>query len=215
MVNFLLTVTFLSTGMKNFIPVFKRICLFVLLNTLFIDSNILFQTVIPKELKGFREYNWGISIDYVKSTETENYLQSFHGFGIDALSYRGEIAGLTARIDYSFKDGKLFEGTYTINPEAEIKITFNKLEKYLVDEFEKPNFRAGRSINSDSIWIKINNYGKYKGPELFWKFKNGFIGLIAAKFEDDITITVLYSNDNSIEKYGSDRLISTDEYKGK
>jgi len=199
--------------MKNFIPVSKRICLFVLVNILFIESNILSQTVIPGDLKGFRGYNWGNSLDYVKSTETENYLQSFHGFGIDALSYKGKIAGLTARIDYSFKDGKLFEGTYTINPDDEIGNDFNKLKEYLSDEFGKPNFRAGPSINSDSFWIKINDYGKYKGPELFWKFSNGFIGLIAAKFEDDISITVLYSTSNSIEEYGQDRIISTDDYK--
>ena len=199
--------------MKYFIPVIKRICLFGLLNVLFINSDILSQTVITKELKGFRGYNWGISLDYVKSTETKSYLQSFHGFGIDALSYKGDIAGLTARIDYSFKDGKLFEGTYTINPEDEIKSSFNKLEKYLIDEFGKPNFRSGRLINSDSIWVKVNDYDKYKGPELFWKFSKGFIGLIASKFEDDITITVLYSKNNSIEEYGQDRIISTDDYK--
>jgi len=199
--------------MKKFIPVFTKIYLFVFFNILFIDSNILSQTVISGELKGFRGYNWGISLDYVKSTETESYLQSFHGFGIDALSYKGEIAGLTARIDYSFKDRKLFEGTYTINPVNEIRDDFNKLKFFLTDEYGKPNFRAGQSINSDSIWIKINDYGKYKGPELFWKFSNGFIGLIAVKFEDDITITVLYSKGNSIEEYGQDRIISTDEYK--
>ncbi|MFZ0452639.1 MAG: hypothetical protein WAM24_02750 [Ignavibacteriaceae bacterium] len=199
--------------MKNFIPVFKRICLFVLLNILLINPDILSQTVKQGKLEGFRGYSWGISIDYIKSTETGDYMQSFHGFGIDALSYKGEIAGLVARIDYSFKDGKLFEGTYTINPEDEIKNTFKKLEKYLIEEFGKPKFKAGKSINSDSIWIKISDLGKYKGPELFWKFSNGFIGLIAAKFEEDTTITVLYSNDKSIEEYGSDRLISTDDYK--
>lgn len=199
--------------MKNFISVSKRIYLFILANILFVDCNILSQTVISGELKGFRGSVWGSSINKVRSTETESYLQSFQGFGIDALSYKGEIAGLTARIDYSFKDGKLFEGTYTINPVNEIRDDFNKLKIFLTDEYGKPNFKAGQSINSDSIWIKINDYGKYKGPELFWKFSNGFIGLIAVKFEDDITITVLYSKGNSIEEYGQDRIISTDEYK--
>jgi hypothetical protein len=198
--------------MKNSIPVCRKICLFVLINILFINSNVLCQSVIPGDLKGFRGYNWGVSLDYVKTTETESYLQSFHGFGIDALSYKGEIAGINARIDYSFKDGKLFEGTYTINPEDEIRNDFNKIEKYLSGEFGKPNFRAGRSIYSDSIWVKVNDYGKYKGPELFWKFSNGFIGLIAAKFENDVTITVVYSKGNSIEEYGLDRIISTDDY---
>jgi hypothetical protein len=199
--------------MKNFLSVFERLNLFILLNILFVDCNIFSQTIISRELKGFRGSDWGSSINKVKEAEKEDYLQSFHGFGIDALSYSGGIAGLNARIDYSFKDNKLFEGTYTINPEDDIKFGFNKLERYLIGEYGKPNFRAGKSINSDSIWINVNDYGKFSGPELFWKFDNGFVGLIASKFENDITITVLYSNDKSIEEYGSDRLISTGDYR--
>ncbi len=93
-----------------------------------------------------------------------------------------------------------------------LKHILTNLIFFLIDEYGKPNFRSGLSIDSDSIWIKINDYGKFKGPELFWKFNNGFIGLIASKFEDDITISILYSNDKSIEEYGRDRLISTDNY---
>ena len=199
--------------MKIFICTAKRIYLLVLLNILFIDCTIFSQTVISRELTGFRGSSWNSGIEKVKAKERESYLQSFHGFGIDAISYKGNIAGLTARIDYSFKEGKLFEGTYVINPEGEIRGDFKKLEKFLTAEYGKPNFRAGEMIDSDSIWIKINDFGKFKGPELFWKFTNGFIALVASKFEDDITITVLYSNDKSIREYGSDRLISTDDYK--
>ena len=171
------------------------------------------QTGILKDLTGFRGIDWGSSLEKVKTTEKESYLQSFHGFGIDALSYSGSIAGLTARIDYSFKNGKLFEGTYIIYPEDEIRDDFKKLENHLIAEYGKPNFRAGESIHSDSIWEKVTPYGKYKGPELFWKFNNGFIGLIASKFENDVTITVLYSNYKSIKDFENDRIISTDNLK--
>ncbi len=197
--------------MKRFTPAYRSLNFFILIYFLFPGFYIYSQIKSSGELSGFRGIKWGSSTDKVKAAEKETYLQSFHGFGIDALSYNGSIAGLKARIDYSFKGNKLFEGTYTVNPEDEIKIDFNKLERYLTAEYGKPDFRAGRSINSDSVWISVNDYGKFSGPELFWKFDNGFIGLIASKFESDITITVLYSNDKSIEDYGSDRLISTDE----
>ena len=199
--------------MKKFVPVFKRIYLFIIINFLFVDCSVLSQTLISRELNGFRGNDWGSSLAEVKSNETKNFLQSFQGFGIDALSYKGDIAGLNARIDYSFKDGKLFEGTYIINPDNDTREIFKKLQEFLIDEYGKPNFRAGQSINSDSIWMKIDDYGKFKGPELFWKFNNGFIGLIASKYEEEVTVTVLYSNDKSIEEYGRDRLISTDDYK--
>lgn len=199
--------------MKNLIYAIKNLSFFVLMIIFVTDFYTYAQTVISRELTGFRGNDWESSVEKVKTTEKERYLQSFHGFGIDALSFSGNIAGLKARIDYAFKNRKLFEGTYIINSKDEIRVDFKKLENFLVDEYGNPNFRAGESIDSDSIWEKVTPYGKFKGPELFWKFNNGFIGLIASKFEDDITITVLYSNDKSIREYGSDRLISTDDYK--
>ncbi len=170
------------------------------------------QQDISEELSGFRGTAWGSSMDKVKSVETAVYMQSFHGFGIDALSYKGNIAGLDARIDYSFKDGKLFEGTYSIYPGDSFKAEFNKLKKYLIDDYGRPIYRAGPSIDMDTVWIKVTDYGEFKGPELYWKFNNGFIGLIASKFDEDITITILYTNSKSIEEYGKNKQISTDTF---
>ena len=177
--------------MKSMLFVLKCLSFFIFLN-IFLSKDFLYgQTKIFSELTGFRGVPWGSKMDKVKATETESYMQLFHGFGIDALSYKGYIAGLTARIDYSFKDGKLFEGTYIINSSDDYKIDFNKLKGFLIGKYGKPDLRAGLSIESDSIWIKVTDYGKFRGPELYWKFNNGFIGLIASKFEDDITLTVL------------------------
>jgi hypothetical protein len=175
--------------------------------------NIVYcQTEERGALSRFRGAVWGSSIEDVKASEAAEYMQSFHGFGLDALSYKGHIAGLQARIDYSFKNGKLFEGAYSINTEEYFKDNFDKLKNFLTDNFGKPDFRAGRAIESDSVWIKVTDYGKFKGPELYWKFTDGFIALIASKFESEITLTVLYSKDKSIESYGKDRLISTDNF---
>ncbi len=198
--------------MKSMLVVLKRLSFFIFLNIFLMNGFLYSQIKIYNDLPGFRGVAWGSKIDKVKATETESYMQFFHGFGIDALSYKGYIAGLTARIDYSFKDGKLFEGTYSITPDEEFKIDFNKLKSFLINKYGKPDLRAGLSIESDSLWIQVTDYGKFRGPELYWKFKNGFIGLIASKFEEDVTLTVLYSSEKSIENYGKDRLISTEDY---
>ena len=52
----------------------------------------------------------------------------------------------------------------------------------------------------------VTKYGKYRGPELYWRFSNGFIALIASRFEDKITLTILYTKE-SIESYNKDREI--------
>ena len=198
--------------MKSLKVNLKYLLFVVCIDVLLTDTSLYSQTKIYKELTGFRDVTWGSTIDRVKEVETESYLQSFHGFGIDALSYKGYIDGLNTRIDYSFKDGKLFEGTYSINPGDDFRADFNKLKNYLTGIYDKPDFRAGLPLEQDSVWVKVTDYGKFKGPELYWKFTNGFIGLIASKFEEDITLTILYSCEKSIEDYGKDGLISTDHY---
>ena len=191
---------------------YKCIFLFPFFNILF--TGLLYsQTERFRELQGFRGVAWGSTMNKVKATETERYMQLFHGFGIDALSYKGNVAGLTARIDYSFKENKLIEGTYSINPGNYFKTDFNKLKNFLRDKYGNPDFRVGPFIDSDSVWIKVTDYGQFRGPELYWKFRNGFIALVASKFDEEITLTVLYTNSKSIKDYGKDRLISTEIYK--
>jgi hypothetical protein len=67
------------------------------------EGALICQTESTKELTGFRNSLWGSSVNEVKSKETENYLQTFIGFGVYALSYKSTIAGLAARMDYTFK----------------------------------------------------------------------------------------------------------------
>lgn len=177
-----------------------------------VEGKTLFgQTEPAKELTGFRNISWGSSVKEVKSRETESYLQSFWGFGIYALSYKSKISGLSTRIDYSFKNGKLVEGSYTFEPGKNFKNDFNKLKDFLIDRYSKPNFKVGPLIESDSVWIMVTKYGKYRGPELYWRFSNGFVALIASRFEDKITLTILYTNE-SIKNYNKDREISVESF---
>ncbi len=176
-----------------------------------IDWSLLFcQINNLEELSGFRNSKWGSTVNEIKASETEYYLQSFSGFGVYALSYTGRYAGLKTRIDYTFKDKKLVEGSYIFNPDGDVKRDFKELEKSLINEYGKPGFKAGTLIDSDSIWIPVTKYGRYKGPELYWKFKNGFIALIASKFENDITITILFSSSKSIKDYNKENETSTE-----
>jgi hypothetical protein len=174
------------------------------------ERTLVCQIESSKELTGFRNFPWGSSIYEVKSLETENYLQTFIGFGVYALSYKSRIAGLTTRIDYTFKRGRLIEGSYSFHSAGYFKQDFNKLKDFLIAEYSEPDLKAGPLIESDSVWIKVTEYGRYKGPELYWLFSNGFIALVASKFEDEITLTILYTNDKSIEEYNKDREVSVE-----
>ena len=84
------------------------------------------------------------------------------------------------------------------------------MQKSLISEYGKPSFEICSLIDSAFVWIQITKYGRYKGPELYWKFSNGFIALVASKFENDITFTILFSNSKSIEEYNRDREVSTE-----
>ena len=90
-----------------------------------------------------------------------------------------------------------------------MRSAFKILQKTLIGEYGKPSFTVGPLIDSASVWIMVTKYGRYIGPELYWKFNNGFIALIASKFEDDVTITILYANNKSINEYNKEREIPT------
>ncbi len=164
-------------------------------------------------LKDFRGIPWNASKEDVKKNENAYYLQLFSGFGIEALSYKGKIAGLEARIDYTFRNNKLIEGSYSISSNSSFKSDFISLTEYLSKQYGKPDYMAGPLIHSDSVWIKENNYGKFRGPELYWKFKNGFIGLHSSRFRERITTTILFVYGKTIEEYGSETMPYVDEFK--
>lgn len=145
---------------------------------------------------------WGVSSVEVESSETLPALQSFSGFGVYTLSFGGEFAKIKCRVDYSFKEDKLTEGMYVIDDVENITETFEELQKHLTEFYGKPDHWANHFITDNDIWIQETPYGKYRGPELYWEFNNGFIGLIASRFKDEISIKVLYAGNVSIEKYG-------------
>ncbi len=183
----------------------------VILISLFFSS-ILPQnrTAVSKTMPKFRGVEWGASIDKVKSTEREKYLQDYSGYGLKAVCYMGSIAGLDARIDYNFKDGKLFAGTYTLSPGSSFLSDFKELRSFLIQKYGKPDMKFGPGIDSSTVWIKENNYGRYRGPELYWKFKNGFVGLHSSRFKNDNTISILFVEGKTVEEFYNESLVPSE-----
>jgi len=171
----------------------------------FLDSTL----VLPE----FRNANWGCSLRDVEERETAQYLQTFSGFGIEALSYEGNIAGLGARIDYTFKNKKFTEGSYTVISKDTFREDFLTLLSFLENRYGKPGYSSGPFYTSDSVWIKINDFGMCIGPSFYWVFKNGFIGLISQKFKEEITLTILFASDLTVDEYNSKNLVELKDYK--
>jgi hypothetical protein len=164
-------------------------------------------------LPDFRNVKWGSSIRDVEAKETAQYLQIFSGFGIQALSFEGNIAGLDARIDYTIKNKKLTEGSYTVISKDNFRGDFLTLLIFLENRYGKPGYSSGPFYTSDSVWIKINDYGMYIGPSFYWVYKNGFIGLISEKFKDEITLTILFASDTTVDEYNSKNSVELKNFK--
>ena len=84
----------------------------------------------------FRNIPWYSSMKEVREKEEAHYLQHFSGFGITAISFRDKISGIETRIDYTFKDDKLTEGSYIINCSGDsYKKNFVELLNFLIKDY--------------------------------------------------------------------------------
>ncbi|MBN1302622.1 MAG: hypothetical protein JW995_15495 [Melioribacteraceae bacterium] len=154
----------------------------------------------------FRGFPFGSSVNTVELNEKAGYLQTFKGFGLLALSYTGDIFGEQARIDYIFRDSILTEGSYNIDCSGRTRELFIKLTHELSSLYGNADFYANNLISSDTLWIKANEFGLYDGPELYWNFDNGFICLLASRFNKEETITILYVVNKEINEYSSEAI---------
>ena len=152
--------------------------------------------LVPK----FRGFEWGESINDVKSKEMLQYMQTTRGFGEEIISYKGSTAGLNARIDYIFRDGKLVEGLYEIEVDS-FEVDFEIVKDYYFKLLDYPNYWASSHPNTEINWIG-DEHGLCRGPEMYWEYFNGFIAVIAEKFREEITISIIYVYDKTILDYG-------------
>ena len=192
---------------------FKRVILFFSVLVCFVvDLPALSLPDSIYTLPEFRDFKWSSSLRDVKEKETAHYLQKFSGFGIEALSYEGTIAGLNARIDYTFKDDKFTEGSYTVISKDNFRGDFLTLLSFLQNRYGNPGYRSGLIYSSDSVWIKIDNFGTYVGPAYYWVFEDGFIGLVSEKSGEEISLTIIYVFDLTIHEYNSRNPVELKNY---
>ncbi|OGU36130.1 MAG: hypothetical protein A2068_12180 [Ignavibacteria bacterium GWB2_35_6b] len=177
---------------------FKLLCFFLLI--LLINCA---QAQQKNKIPQFRNFEWETSPEIIRKNEEAKFLQSFEGFGVFALSFRGNFIGLNARIDFTFKDKKLVEGSYQIQSDLSYEEDFIKIENHLSKLYGKPKYWAIRKFDSDRHWVKETDLGTFRGPELFWEFGNGFIAIHSSRFIDEITIKVLYVYNQKISEYGN------------
>lgn len=180
--------------MKN---ILKLIFLFLFLHSYSFPQNESQVDSIPS----FRGIEWGASIEEVKSKELANYMQTFMGFGVHIMSYSAEIADFDAVLDYVFEDSILVEASYCFEIEF-FPESFKKLKDYYINKLGTPFYWANSHPNSTIDWSNESEQDLCRGPELYWEYCNGFIGLIAEKYKDEITITALYSYQKTIREYG-------------
>lgn len=169
-------------------------------------------------IAGFRNVSWGESPEEVKKKEKAKYLQVSKGWDLYTLTYQGEIAGFPARIDYTFRNDSLIEGSYSIQQVQSFYQLLSVIKNFLLDLYGKPDYANVNALNSDSVWTAGNPGILYNGPQYFWEFTNGFISLYSSKFitsdqMEQIAITILYVPDTKISEYSDSRLVPIDELK--
>lgn len=179
-------------------------------------QSVLVSQYDSDTLSGFRNIRWGSSQSEVKKQEKAFYLQASKAWGLFTLSFRGEVAGLPARIDYTFKDERLIEGSYSLNNIQSFDHSFSHLYNFITGLYGLPHCSNINAIDPDSLWTPLNPGVLYNGPQYFWEFFNGFISLLSSRFItvsgiEEITITILYVSETKIEDYSDTRLIPLDE----
>jgi len=177
--------------------------------SLCINVNCLAQnnTLMYDSLRGFNGFTWGNSSQFIRNEETSKYMQTSLGFSRSVVSFSDEIEGFDSRIDYVFKEDELIEGSYTFNNVEDIQTIFSTMQEMLRNKYGKPDFWATAHINSKNIWKRVNNYGLFRGPELYWQFENGFIVLHSSKYVEDITLSIIYVHNKTIEQFSEDNLL--------
>ncbi|MFC2133588.1 hypothetical protein ACFLR4_04790 [Bacteroidota bacterium] len=171
------------------------------------------QNSIINQLTDFRGFNWGSSIENVRRNEDAFFTQSFEGFGKYVLSFNGEYFERRASINYTFVMDSLKQGSYVFEMDLdEFVEEFKDIQLRLKQLYGSPRFRSGPLITSDSLWIPVTLYNTFRGPQLYWKFDNGFIGIISERDEDEVSITVLFVGNRSIEEYLNERTADIEEF---
>ena len=151
-------------------------------------------------IPSFRGYNWGTNIEKVRSTELADYMQTYIGFGSYVISYKTRLIGFEARMDYVFEDSILTEASYELEG-INFETVFQDIKKYYYNILGLPNYWASSHPDLSINWNEEEN-GICRGPEIYWEYCDGFIGIVAEQYKESISITILYVKGKSINNYG-------------
>jgi len=173
------------------------ICIFMQIGSIAFSQTFSRLDSIPK----FRGMEWGETIKDIKSKELAKYGQTFIGYGESIISYFGEIASHETIIDYVFNDNILTEASYNLDVE-DFTPTFESIKNHYINKLGEPNYWASLHPKFVGNWKGDEENGLCRGPEIYWEYCNGFIGIIAEKYKEDITLTVLYVHNKTILDYG-------------
>ena len=166
-----------------------------------------------RKLTGFRDFNWGSSIEYVRNNEDAFFSQSFEGFGRYVLTFNDNYFDRRISVNYTFVNDSLKHGSYFFETGLdEFVKEYEDIRFRLKQLYGSPRFSAGPDISADSLWIPITIYNTFRGPQLYWNFDDGFIGLISERDEDDAAITIIFVGNKSIEEYLNERTVDVEEF---
>jgi len=179
--------------MKHLIKVVVIFCVF---QWNFYSQDFSQLDSIPK----FRGIEWEETLEFVKAKEIAKYMQRSKGFGVEILSFHGVISKYKARIDYVFKDNKLIEGIYEIEVES-FEETYEEIKNTYFRKLDIPNYWASSHPDSDFDWNGEED-NLCRGPEIYWEYCDGFIAIIAEKYKSEITISILFAHEKTIQDYG-------------
>ncbi|MFC2149162.1 hypothetical protein ACFLQ8_00500 [Candidatus Auribacterota bacterium] len=155
----------------------------ILLIILLLPAGPLFCEEEKKEHEfDFQKTVWGMSIEEVPKTEKELILKGDK----NVQYYYAKIAGLDCLAFYSFTYGELVAGEYQVlepfSKEEQCIESYQKLKKYLIDEYETP-------IEDKTIW----NDDRFKDKKELWGLAVT-LGMLEyyATWETDTTDIKLY-----------------------
>lgn len=152
---------------------------------------------IPK----FRSIDWGESVESVRNLELSEYDQAYIGFGVYILTFHDKHLGYESKIDYVFEEDELVEAFYTIEAET-FEETYNIIKENYINKFGRPNYWSSAHPDASIKRVFESEEEYCRGPEIYWEFCNGFLGIISERYKQSITITILFVHNKTIDEYG-------------